>query len=67
MFRCVEQGALAHPWFKNAPDLTKPLSQDVLASLTKLEKSKEMKRVAMDVIAYSLTPTQIKGLLSSWN
>lgn len=58
--RLTAKDALAHPWFKNAPALTgKPLSKNVTDSLSSFSKAKDLKKLAVDMIAFTLTPDQI--------
>jgi len=60
--RMNAKAALEHDWFKVAPKRTAKLNPSITSSLMTFHEKGDLKKMAVDMIAFSMTPKQIKEL-----
>jgi calcium-dependent protein kinase len=62
------KAVLAHPWLKSRSEQSNtPLPATVVEALQSFGKMNKLKQTAIDIVAFSLTPNQMKALRATFN
>eukprot|EP00968_Pinguiococcus_pyrenoidosus_P022964 scaffold3496_cov201-Pinguiococcus_pyrenoidosus.AAC.3 len=64
--RMTAEEALAHPWLHDWDGPAEPIHMDVLEDLAHFQELTEFQRIAKEVIAYTLKPSDVRQLRSEF-